>query len=131
MGIEADFSQTRQLARDLDNAGPRAEREIRRVIRVGANVIKKGMRRDFSGHAHAPHIPNAISYDPVQTVGEIEYEIGVDKTGPQGGLGNILAYGTSNNAPVVDHTAALHREAPIVEQKIADAGENAPLGARR
>lgn len=125
--IVADFSEVKQLARDLERAGPRAERETAHVLRVGATKIKKGMRSDFRNHYHLPDVWRAINFDPIDD----GYEIGVDKNNDQGELGNILAYGDGVHGPYLDHTAALHREAPIAEQKIADAGEQAPLGRGR
>lgn len=129
MSTRVDLSEVRQLGRDLERAGDRADAEMRRVMRVGANKIKKGMRRDFTGHSHLPDVPRHISYDGGAFGGDIEYEIGPEKVG-QGNLANILAYGDGTHGPYLDHTAALHREAPVVEHKIADAGEQAPLGAK-
>lgn len=120
MGVHIDTSEVDRLAVDLSEAPERLHRDVRKILEVGANKIKKGMRRDFTGHSHAPYIPAAIGYDQI---GEFAYEIGVDKHGPQGGLGNILAFGTSNNAPVVDHTAALTKETPVIVEKLADAAE--------
>lgn len=138
MSMRVDLSDVRQLGRDLENAGHRADGEMRRIMRVGANKIKSGMRKDFrrAYPSHLPDVAGAINYDGGAFGGDIEYEIGVDRDAvgeraDQGKLGNILAYGDGTRGPYVDHTAALHREVPIVEHHVADAGEKAPLGRLR
>lgn len=119
MEFTFDVSDLDRLAIDLGNAGPKATREAMDVIKKAAVEIKKGMAEDFTGHSHAPLIPRAVDF----TVRGLSAEIGVNKSGPQGGLGNILAFGTSKNAAVVDHTAALRRELPNVERFLGDIGE--------
>lgn len=133
MGVRrtADFSEVKELVRDLETAGHRVDGEMRSIMKRGAVEIKKGMRKDFRGHEYLPGVPFAINFDGGGFGGDIEYEIGVDKRGDQGELGNILAYGDGVHGPHVDHTASLRREAPIVERLIAEAGEDAPLGRLR
>jgi len=121
MDFTMDASEVAKLAIDLGKAGRKATLGAAAVIEHGALNIKNGMRRDFTGHRYAPAIPRAINYD----VRGLSAEIGVDKRGPQGGLGNILAFGTSKNAAVVDHTAALVRETPNIEKFLADVGVGA------
>lgn len=105
------------LAADIGRAEALAPTIMAKVIEVGANKIKRQMRVDFTGHRYAPLIPDAIGYD----IEGLTATIGVDKDGPQGGLGNILAYGTSNNAPVVDITASLLAEAPHAQTALSAA----------
>lgn len=132
-GYHIDDSEVRELYRDLSDAPGRIQRSAHKVLRRGAVEIKKGMRADFiaaefsGGHrgTYHPHIPRAINFDEI---GPWTYEIGVDKNGPQGGLGNILAFGTGHNGPIVDHTAALRRETPNVLREFGLAGEDAVLG---
>lgn len=128
MGVHFDTTEVDRLAADISRAPGRMQRAAPRVLLASAKRIKTGMRRDFRGHRYAPHIPRAVEYD---RIGPMEYEIGVDKQGPQGGLGNILAYGTSNNAPVVDHTASLRRDIPKLTSDFGDAAEDSVLGAER
>jgi len=116
-----DASQVDKLAIDLGKAGRRATLGAIAVIEHGALNIKNGMKADFTGHGHAPAIPRAVNYD----VRGLSAEIGVDKRGPQGGLGNILAFGTSKNAAVLDHTRALRDETPNIEKFLADVGVGA------
>jgi hypothetical protein len=117
-GVTFDTSQLDALAVELGSAGRKATLGAAKIIAKGAGNIEKGMRLDFSGHRYAPRIPQAIN----STIRGLSAEIGVDKRGPQGGLGNILAFGTSRNGPVVDHTAGLRREIPAVEEWMSKLG---------
>jgi hypothetical protein len=123
--VDANFSVVGldALLHDLETAGPKVLAGARAVLQKGALNIKNGMREDFTGHRHAPLIPYAVTYDTRITAGGAEAEIGVDKNRPQGALGNLLAFGSSKNAAVVDHTAALRRELPALERYLADVAE--------
>lgn len=119
-----DASEVNRLAVDLSRAPGRMRTRAEGVMYVAANKIKKGMKHDASGHAHLPHLADHVSYDKI---GQFDYEIGFNKVG-QGNLANIAAFGSVNNAPVFDHTAALRRETPHVIQKLAEAAEDEALG---
>jgi hypothetical protein len=121
VNVEFDTSELAALAVSLGNAGRKATIEATRVVAKAAGKVAEGMRQDFTGHSHAPAIPAAVNYD----VRGLSFEVGVDKRGPQGGLGNLLAFGSANNAPVVDHTASLRRELPAIEKYLADVAERA------
>jgi hypothetical protein len=121
VNIDFDTSEVDRLAVTLGKAGFKATLEATKVIAKAAGKVSEGMKQDFTGHAYAPAIPRAINYD----VRGLAFEVGVDKSGPQGGLGNILAFGTSRNAAVVDHTASLRRELPALEKYLADVAERA------
>jgi hypothetical protein len=99
----------------------------RQVVTRGALNVKQGMAADAEAAApvHAPHFPRSISYDVETSGAVVEAEVGPDKDrqGAQGGLGNILAFGTRNNAPVWDHAAALEREAPALDRFVGEAAE--------
>jgi hypothetical protein len=97
-----------RLAVDMGKIPVRTVTAAASVIRSTAAEVEAGMRKDFSGHRHARQIPRAVN----STVRGLSAEVGVDKRGPQGPLGNILAFGTSKNAPVVNHRAALDRAMP-------------------
>ena len=116
--MEFDTSAVDRLAVDLGQAGAKVVASAGAVLLKSALEIERGMKEDFTGHGHAPLIPRAINH----TVRGLSAEIGVDKRGPQGGLGNILAFGTSKNAAVVDHTAALRRELPLIEKFLGQLG---------
>lgn len=124
MGIHIDTSELNRLALDLAQAPGRLQRKAPRVLLVGANKIKAEMRQDASGHGNLPHLAYKVNYD---RLGTLEYEVGIDK-GEQGSLGNVAAYGTSNNAPVFDHTASLRKELPHILRHLGDEAEDAVLG---
>ena len=124
-----DTSELDALARDLGRAPDRAERQVGKVMKKSALQVKRGMQKDFSrgGNSYAPAVKYSLEFEA--TGGPLDYKIGeLDSDGPQWGLAAILSFGTSNNAPDVDHTAALHREAPLVVKYVGDAGESAVLG---
>lgn len=124
MGIHFDTSEVDRLAADLA-AGPRRLRaEAGSVLKASAGRVKRSMARDASGHRYLAGLGDRVNYDKR---GEFEYEIGIDKGGV-GSLGNIAAFGTSNNAPVFDHTASLRGEAPILADRLGDVAEDAVLG---
>lgn len=103
--------------------------EWRRVVsdlpeRAGA-VVGRGayqvMRdwRDSAAHTAAPHArlyPSSITYDR----NGLDAEIGPDKTRRQGALGNLLEFGSVNNAPHLDGQKALDREDPRFERAMGD-----------
>lgn len=98
-------------------------------MKRGALEVKRGMMKEFSGHSHAGHVPGSLEFQQVDGDGLV-YDIGeLDSAGPQWGIAAILAYGTSNNAPVVDHTKPATREGLVLQEKLGDAGEDAVLGS--
>lgn len=129
MGVHFDTSEVDRLAVDLRQAPGRIQREAPKVMKKGALKIKEGMGDDFSGHSHAPHLGTAaMEFEQTDGIG-LAYEIGeLDSGGPQWGIAAILAFGTSNNAATVDHTAALRRELPALQHHLGDAAEDSVFG---
>jgi hypothetical protein len=138
--INVDTAQVRRLGNDLGDAAKRLDAKVTKIVRVGAAKIKKGMREDFKAQplhpgprgarTHVPGLPPQINYDIARIPGAaVRAEIGVDKDG-QGNLANFLAFGSSNNPPTVDHTAALHREKPLLIHYLESAAEESVLGQR-
>lgn len=128
-GVRFDTSEVDRLAADLTQAPRRLQFKARGVMKKGALEILRGMRRDFSGHSHAPHVPRSLEMEPRGAFG---WEIGeLDSAGGQWGIAHILAYGTSNNAPVVDHRAALRKEIPEIMRHLSEAAEESVLGDGR
>lgn len=124
-----DNHELAQLAADLRLAPRRAERQSERVLKKGALEVKRGMQKEFSGHNYAGKVPGSLEFEKA---GPLTYDIGeLDSAGPQWGIAAILAFGTSNNAPVVDHTKPLHRETLVVSERLGDAGHDAVLGGSR
>lgn len=121
--IKFDTSQVTRLALDLSKAPGRIQRSAPKVLEVAANKIKRGMKDDASGHGHLPALDRHVSYTKESA---LSYEIGFDKVG-QGNLANIAAFGSVNNAPVMDHAAALRRETPVMLSKLGQAAEDSVL----
>lgn len=130
MGEHIDTSELNRLAVDLSRAPGRLQRRAPRTMRRSALEIKRKMQADFSGHNYAGGVPGSLEFEQRDAVG-LAYEIGeLDSSGPQWGIAAILAFGTSNNAPVVDHTAGLRREMPTMLRHLADDAEGSVLGER-
>ena len=121
MPNDFDFSEVHKLAVDLGRGNAATIAGARAILQKGALNIKNGMRSDAKGIRHAPAFPASITYDTKITPFGAEAEIGPDKSKRQGALGNILYFGTSNNAPVIaDYARPLKVEAPIFEKFLGD-----------
>ncbi|MBX6360100.1 MAG: hypothetical protein IRZ03_08475 [Acidobacterium ailaaui] len=119
--MSIDFTQVERLADDLEDVPEEVRPKFSKVIEKGALNIKNGMRQDASGHPTYRHFPLSITYD---MTGDYSAEIGPDKGRIQGALGNILYFGTSKNAPVLDINGPLHKEEPRLADAIADVAED-------
>jgi hypothetical protein len=114
----------RALAHDLREAPRRAQRDAVAVVEHGAVNVKTDWRdnaKQTSGR-HARLYPSSISYDmglAAAVVGRVDAVIGPDKAKPQGALGNLLEFGSVNNAPTNDGGRALDAEAPKFEAELA------------
>lgn len=129
MRLSIDDTELRRLEVDISGAPGRMQRNCTETVIKGARAVEKGMKRDARGHRYLRHLPKAVSY---QLLTPFEAEIGLGpKRMTQGSLAHIIAYGSVNNAPVYDHTAALRRETPNIERMFADAAEQSVLGEDR
>lgn len=106
----------------LDKAQSKALPEAEKVLSKGALNIKNSAIRRISGHPHSPAYPRSIGYDLYHLPGSARARIGPDKQRRQGALGNILEYGTVNNAPIPHLGPALTEEAPRFERALGDLG---------
>lgn len=131
MGVHIDTSELDRFAMDLTRAPGRMQRMAARDMREAAIKIKKGMQKEASGHRHLPRLPKFVSYEQIGDLAmgqpRIEYEIGFEARST-GYLDNIAAFGTSNNAPVMDHRAPMRREMPLLTEQLADDAQDAVLG---
>lgn len=101
-----DFSEVDKLVADLGTVAATAGQYVRKAVEVGARNVKDDWR-DFSKAQLTPGsarlFPFSISYDITSEAGPlsstVQAEIGPDKDKPQGALGNLLEYGSVNNAP--------------------------------
>lgn len=109
-----DLSEVKALATDLGRTTKEVEREADKVLERGALGVKNAMVEDArSSHSgYAKRFASSISYDRRYGVGRMSYEIGPDKSRPQGALGNLLYFGSRNNAPTLDIEAGLIAEEP-------------------
>lgn len=122
-----DTSQVARLAKDLVVAAPAGQAAAKAVTSRGALNVKRHAARLISGNSYAPYYPKSISYDTTVEDGVVTAEIGPDKSrqGRQGALGNILEYGTVNNAPIPHLGPALDSEEPKYVEYLGQAVEKA------
>lgn len=112
MKVTVTSTGLNELRAVLEGAADDAVDGARKVVAKGALNIKKDARRFASGIAHAPSYPYSIGYDVKVSGTTVSAEIGPDKAKRQGALGNILEYGTVNNAPYAHLGPALDIEGP-------------------
>ena len=118
-----DTSELDALARQFATAHLKVIPAIVPVAsRAGVNM-KATMKKDATGHAHLPGLPRFVEYDLERTATTVAVEVGFRKEG-QGNLANIAAFGSVNNAPVMDITRGLDEEVPNFMRWVAKvAGE--------
>lgn len=104
----------------LDDAVSRAPEEATKVVAKGALNIKKGAQQRRAGSKWAPAYGASIGYDQWQGLRGPIAEIGPDKIKRQGALGNIIEYGTVNNAPEPHMRPAADEESPRFERAMTD-----------
>jgi len=129
MAAVIDLTEVRRLAADFGHAGDDAILEIDKVVERGALGMKKTMAEDAANSGHYKLFAASISYDRRYGFGSIAYDVGPDKDRPQGALGNILYFGTSNNDPELDIEVGMRSEGPPLERNLADVAER--LASRR
>ncbi len=122
MSIRVDTDDARRWMVDLDEAAREVIPEVRKVVQKGALNIKTGARRRIGRPAHAPAYPNSITYDSRESATGAVAEIGPDKGRRQGPLGNLLEYGSINNAPIPHIRPAGDEELPRFERAMDDLG---------
>ncbi len=119
--MSVDFSEVERLASDLEKVPDETRSKFSKVVEKGALNVKNGMQRDARNSGHYKHFSRSISYD---MVGEFEAEIGPDKGRIQGALGNLLYFGRSTTAGVLNINGPIHREQPRTVDAIADVAED-------
>lgn len=108
------------LVREFDRALTSDMTAVRAVVQKGALNIKTDARRRISGHARLPAYPYSITYDSTVSATSASAEIGPDKHKRQGAIGNIIEYGSVNNAPLPHIKPAADEELPRFERALAD-----------
>lgn len=103
-GIVIDASELHTLKADLGAVPAASGQNLRKAIEVTARNVRDTARENATGMAHAPAFPYSITYD-IEGAGnrgtgsQLTAEIGPDKARPQGALGNLIEFGSINNAP--------------------------------
>src|SRR5699024_6265133 len=123
-----DTSELRELAVDLSRAPGRLQRRAPKTMRWGARKVRRAMRRDAAGHRHLPWFRPEVNMDRIDAIG-LAYEIGFDKH-EQGKLANIIVFGSINNDPFDDFTAALRGEIPRIVHRLGNDAETAVFGVK-
>lgn len=119
-GVRIDDSQVVGLARVLYAAPAGALKDVRAVVKRGAQNIKTDAQRRVGGLKHAPAYPRSINYD-MEGLSFMPYaDIGPDKEKRQGALGNILEFGTVHNPPIPHMAPAARAELPRFEKALED-----------
>jgi hypothetical protein len=110
---DLDLSDLEKWADDLHVAAAVSEPAALAVVARGSWNIKREAKANAPGGRMAPHYPASITYD-VETgaTGEIVGEVGPAQGLLQWGLGNLLEYGSENNAPQPHLEPALDHEEP-------------------
>lgn len=114
-----------ELIDDFDELPRRVDERGRKRVEDSAANIKKVWRARWTGHSHLPHLPDAVTYDIHETPGGFSAEVGPDKSKRQGPLGNIIEFGTLNNAPIPGGMPALDEEEPRFVKTMQDLAETA------
>ncbi|MFJ2717409.1 hypothetical protein [Streptomyces sp. NPDC087437] len=87
------------------------ERNSGTAVAVTAGKVKRSAQQRISGHPYLPAYPYSITSTVTRGPMGAEAEIGPDKGRRQGPLGNIIEYGTVNNAPIPHLGPALDENA--------------------
>lgn len=134
--IHLDDSELRNLHLDLSRAPLRVQFNASSAVRKAARIVDKGMVQDARGHQGNWFGIPGTEFDTGldkhvshEMRGPLSAEIGIEYKG-SGKLAHIIVYGSVNNAPVYDHTAALRRSQPLIDKMIADAGEESVFGRK-
>lgn len=126
-----DLRQFDELVADLGKIPGRLAPQVAATVKKGAQNIKDDWADRWSDLDSAPRLDAAISYSLAGGgYGVFAAEIGPDKDRPQGALGNLVEYGSVNNAPIPGGAPALDAEEPRFTKAIAGAAADAVIGRR-
>ncbi len=111
--FDVDVSDLAAYARDLEALPVKAAAAIVATSRRAGKNIRDEARRFATGLSYAPLYPSSITYETSFDALGVKAEIGPDKNLKQGALGNLLEYGSVNNAPHAHLAPAYDREVPV------------------
>lgn len=120
--MRAETGDLSAWAEQLGDAADRVLPEARKVVVRGTIQIKRDAKRRVRGLRHAPYYPASITDDIRQGADWVESEIGPDKSRRQGALGNLIEFGSVNNAPIPHMAPATDAEKPRFERALEDLG---------
>ena len=112
MDVRVDTGELTALAADFTRAGAAVGGRVFKATERAARRTRDDARRLVAGLAHAPHYPRSITYDLQVRPTSIHAEVGPDKDLRQGALGNLLEFGSANNAPLAHLGPAFDRAVP-------------------
>lgn len=120
MRVHLDYTQLRELAIDLSGAPMRVQFNARKGLRESSKIVDQQMTIDATGHqGNWFGIPGTEYDTPLEKhvswefIGDLQTEIGIEAKGA-GLLAPIIVFGSVNNDPTYDHTAALRRSMPAI-----------------
>ena len=113
------------LIRDLDKGADVVQTGVRPVVDKGCLNIKTATQKRWTGLSNAPALARAVTYDTHLTPTGAWGEVGPDKDKRQGDLGNLIEYGSVNNAPRPGLAPSLAEEDPRFGKALEDLGVNA------
>lgn len=126
MSVKVEVDGLEAIARDLDVAADKTHENVYKATEVTARHVKDDARTAAKRIGrHAKYYPYSISYDMEETSTSAGAEIGPDKYGPQGALGNLLEYGSIHNAPRPHLGPALQKNIDDFERGLLRATEEA------
>ena len=121
---EIDTSQLDALARGFMAAPAKVIPSLLPVAHKAGGNIKSRMRKDASGHRGLATLPGFVEYDIDVTATSVTVDVGFRKEGA-GNLANFAAYGTPEQAPVMDITVGLYAELPNFMRWVVKVGSEA------
>jgi hypothetical protein len=113
------------LAADLTKAQAEIGPASAKVTGMACLNIKKDVQRRWSGLAHLPHLPRAITYDVRQLAHTVVGEVGAEQERLQGKLAWTQEYGTPTSAPNPAFRPASEKEQPAWEMFLTKVAEQA------
>lgn len=100
----------RKLAADLTKKALTDYALVAATVKKGATNLANQYREDAESSGTTRHFAGAIGYDT--SLSGLEAEVGPDKDKPQGALGVLLYFGTSDTPPVLDFDGPPQVEEP-------------------
>ena len=121
--IDVDTTELRKLEYNLGKVPGKAVAAVQEAVKVSAEKVAERMQADATGHPSFPDFPRTINSGLRSFAGlAIEYEIGPDKDYKRvAALGNILYFGTSRDAPVLNINVGLDAEGPAYQFRLLEA----------